>query len=81
MPASPLLRHALRHRFGELYRIRDTTLLARLDDYEGGNTEYMRVRVNVVQAERKRVPAWIYLYNRPVDGLRRIRSGDYLAHK
>jgi gamma-glutamylcyclotransferase (GGCT)/AIG2-like uncharacterized protein YtfP len=70
---------------GELYRMRDPqALLPLLDRYEGCTdrydpaAEYRRERQVVVREDGTAVPAWIYLYNRPTAGLRRIDSGDYL---
>ena len=64
---------------GEVYALAPTSasqLLARLDRYEG--PEFRRERTNVRLGDGTRVESWIYLYVAPVDGLRRIGSGDFL---
>jgi gamma-glutamylcyclotransferase (GGCT)/AIG2-like uncharacterized protein YtfP len=53
---------------GEIYELRDTAILARLDDYEGD--EFERVRIG---------EWWIYRYKGAVSEERRIESGDFLA--
>jgi gamma-glutamylcyclotransferase (GGCT)/AIG2-like uncharacterized protein YtfP len=69
---------------GELYRLVDPEeTLAILDDYEecgpafGPESEYRRLVTRVTRTDGTQVPAWIYLYNRPVDGLELIASGDF----
>lgn len=69
---------------GELYRLLDPSeTLAALDAYEecgphyGADAEYVRTVTVVELADGSESSAWIYLYNRPVDGLVRIASGDF----
>jgi gamma-glutamylcyclotransferase (GGCT)/AIG2-like uncharacterized protein YtfP len=69
---------------GELYRLdRPARLLPRLDRYEGCGrhmrrpTEYIREAVPVEPENGAPVRAWVYLYNGPLRGARRIHSGDY----
>jgi gamma-glutamylcyclotransferase (GGCT)/AIG2-like uncharacterized protein YtfP len=72
--------------FGELYRLnKPDELLLHLDAYEGCGpndpqpTLYVR-QVGTVQVESAEpVEAWIYLYNGPVTGLRRIPSGRFMV--
>ena len=71
---------------GEVYRLQDpAATLARLDQYEGcgetdlAPTEYVRVTADVRLADGVAIHAHLYLYQRPVEGLRWIASGDYLA--
>ena len=71
---------------GEVYRLHEPTVtLARLDEYEGcaGNvstaTEYVRVVSQVRLAGSGMARAHLYLYQRSLEGVRRIRSGDFLA--
>ena len=71
--------------FGELFRLRETaSLLAQLDDYEGCGpsapqpTPYVRIVTPITRPDRTEIVAWVYLWNRPVDGLRRIVSGRFL---
>ena len=52
---------------GEIYRLRDASILARLDDYEGD--EFERVRIG---------EWWIYRYRGAVSEEQRIESGDFL---
>jgi len=69
---------------GEVYRItKPEELLPVLDDYEECSRnfkkpwEYKRKKVSVQIPGGKIVKCWIYIYNRPTDGLDEIRSGDY----
>jgi gamma-glutamylcyclotransferase (GGCT)/AIG2-like uncharacterized protein YtfP len=71
--------------WGDVYNLRDPDrALKVLDRYEGWNeknpasAEFRRSRVIVDLGPGKKVPAWVYLYNRPTTGLPRITSGDYL---
>lgn len=70
---------------GDVYRLRHhRALLAALNRYEGCGPrmprprEYRREAVQVRRG-RRRLWAWIYVYNRPVAGLRVVPGGDYLA--
>lgn len=73
---------------GDVY-VLDTParLLARLDAYEGCDAaarpprEYRRERLPVRLRRGSRLEAWVYVYNRPLRGLRRLRSGDFLARQ
>lgn len=72
---------------GEVYKLHDAVrLLAVLDDYEACAPasprphEYVRRLCEVTLADERRVEAWIYLYDRSVDGLPRIPSGRFLEH-
>lgn len=56
---------------GEIYRLRDAAILARLDEYEGD--EFERVRIGDIGEW------WIYRYKGDVREERRIESGDFLA--
>lgn len=71
---------------GEVYRLHDLrATLTRLDHYEGcagtcpPPTEYVHVVADVSLSDGTFVKAHLYLYQRSLDGLRRIESGDYLA--
>jgi gamma-glutamylcyclotransferase (GGCT)/AIG2-like uncharacterized protein YtfP len=71
--------------FGELYRLRDAAdVLLRLDEYEGCGptapkpTEFIRKVELVTLANGTKLQAWLYVYNRPVHRLERIRSGSFL---
>lgn len=71
---------------GELYAIDGDAdaRMAALDEYEGIDTAHPALslfRRWVVTAERDDgtgVPAWVYFYNRPVDSMPRVTSGDWL---
>lgn len=71
---------------GELFRLPADdrgALLASLDEYEGfvpgapDRSLFRRVAVDVERPDGGRLPSWVYLFHRPVDGLVRIPSGDY----
>jgi gamma-glutamylcyclotransferase (GGCT)/AIG2-like uncharacterized protein YtfP len=71
---------------GEVYRLhRPPFALAELDRYEAcgpgfaAPTEYLRQVHTVRLHDGRDVPAWVYVYNRPVDGLELIRCGDFFA--
>lgn len=73
--------------FGELYRLHEPRALLRvLDEYEGYGEgfpepyEFVRQECTVTLEGGDAGPAWVYLYNRPVDGLPRIASGRFLDH-
>jgi len=73
---------------GELYRLADPAqTLAALDAYEecgppyGADAEYVRTVTRVTLSDDTVRYAWIYRYNRPVDGLVRIESGDFCNHQ
>lgn len=69
---------------GELYVIKDIAELEKamhvLDEYEGpydGPSLFRRELADVMMNDGE-VKAWIYWYNRPVSGMRWIKSGDFL---
>jgi gamma-glutamylcyclotransferase (GGCT)/AIG2-like uncharacterized protein YtfP len=73
---------------GDVFSLHPTSaddLLRRLDLYEGaqprpdGPALYRRERRPVVLDSGRSLDVWIYLFNRPVDRLERIPSGDFLA--
>jgi gamma-glutamylcyclotransferase (GGCT)/AIG2-like uncharacterized protein YtfP len=72
---------------GETYDMHDAvTVLAALDEIEGYESAepdrslYRRVRTDVTLDDGRVAPAWVYFYNAPLGGARRIESGDYLDH-
>lgn len=72
---------------GELYQlIHPDLLLDRLDTYEECGEqnpepkEYVREKRLVHSANGNAIEAWIYIYNRPVDDLDQIPSGDFVAY-
>ncbi len=58
--------------------------LGLLDDYEGIGREnplpheYRRDLVAVILDNGRQLEAWAYVLNRLLEGLRRIRSGDFI---
>lgn len=69
---------------GEVYRLVDEeTILAALDDYEGFDpgdpvgSLFVRRVVPVRLSDGTVLPAWVYVYNRPTEGLPEIASGDF----
>ena len=74
---------------GDLFRLAETgrpELLAELDAYEGcprpgdGPALFRRVATSAVRADGTRVPCWVYVYARSLEGAERVTSGDWLAH-
>ncbi|MEX2617124.1 MAG: gamma-glutamylcyclotransferase family protein [Alphaproteobacteria bacterium] len=71
---------------GDVYRLRAPRLtLPPLDRFENCGpgfpvpTEFVRERHAVRRPDGGFLSAWIYVYHRPVNGLRRIAGGDFLA--
>lgn len=62
---------------GDLFEVRDPTVLTELDRYEGSD-EYRRVKTEAMLASGQRVQCWVYEYILPVDESQRIASGDWL---
>lgn len=69
---------------GELYEVLEPgPLFEELDDYEGCGpkdekpTLYVRVKRRVRLGDGRTFEAWVYLYNRPTDGMKRIASGRF----
>jgi len=74
--------------FGEVYRLRNVAeVLSRLDEYEGcgptaaAPTQYVRKNEPITLTNETTVRAWIYIYNRPIQGLERIHSGLFLQSR
>lgn len=70
---------------GEVYLLHQAPKLFEiLDDYEECTQrhppphEYKRVVAEIVTSEGTTLLAWTYLYNRPIETLLRISSGDYV---
>jgi len=71
---------------GEVYRLRQPDLvLSRLDRHEeygpgfADPSEYVRLSQEVRLRTGQILSAWIYVYNRPVDGFDRVPDGDFLG--
>ena len=71
---------------GELYRVKDPALLARLDAFEGVDarnperSRYLREVIGVARAafgHAVRVPAWIYVFNGVTSGLPTVLGGAW----
>jgi len=58
---------------GDLFRIKDPSLVAELDSYEGYPNLYDRVVVPTEDGKQ----TWVYEYNHPVSEDQRISSGDW----
>jgi gamma-glutamylcyclotransferase (GGCT)/AIG2-like uncharacterized protein YtfP len=72
---------------GSIYIMDNAPLvLERLDDYEGFGPEqeqpnlFIRQLVDI-ETNNRNVLCWTYLYNRSLNGLIPITSGDYIAYK
>lgn len=71
---------------GELYRLTQPAALQALDCYEGCDPlaprrgEYRREQV-AVRLGGRRLPAWVYWHNGPLQGAPRIRSGAWRARR
>lgn len=72
---------------GEVLKITHPKKVLRiLDQYEGFDpemperSEYRRELIAVQLPNGKEVMAWVYWYNLPVAGKRRIRNNDYLDY-
>jgi gamma-glutamylcyclotransferase (GGCT)/AIG2-like uncharacterized protein YtfP len=70
---------------GEVYLLRDVAKVFKiLDEYEGcgpnasSPTEFRRETVMVSMEGGSNISSWVYLYNHPIKGLKRISSGNYL---
>lgn len=74
---------------GELYKLKDPRdfnwAIGQLDDYEGLNVEdgetplYQREITTVIQ-NGKPVQAWVYWYNKPVDGMISIPAAEVMRY-
>ena len=72
---------------GELYEAANEEgfnyVIERLDEYEGvqakqGESSLFRREAAIIIFQNKKINSWIYWYNRGVEGLEQIESGDYL---
>lgn len=71
---------------GDLFRLNGLPQsLAQLDAYEeigatpAETDEYVREIAPIRLDDRRVIQAWVYRYNRPVSGLERVVSGDFLS--
>ena len=72
---------------GEVFSLHEPAKgLSALDQYEEcgpGFTEpaeYVRVKQEVVLGTGQKLTAWVYIYNRPTEGLPVIASGDFFGN-
>ena len=69
---------------GDLFEVRDLSVFRLLDRYERydalhpKDSLYLRRVVRLLQPQ---VDAWVYLYNRTVEGKPRIESGDWAQYR
>ena len=67
----------------EVYKVIDSGIFKKLDEYEEFDNRnlskslFVRRCVNIPRVG----DAWVYMYNKPVDGAPIIESGDWLAHR
>lgn len=67
---------------GDLFRLKSADVIARLDDYEDYNpaneteAHYLRRAIQLAEPD---VTAWVYLWNRSVEGCKPLAHGDWLA--
>jgi gamma-glutamylcyclotransferase (GGCT)/AIG2-like uncharacterized protein YtfP len=73
--------------YGELYLMLDSSLvLPELDVYEECTQqfphphEYCRKKREITLVDGSRINAWVYIFNRDVNNLIVIQSGDYLTY-
>ncbi|MBI5426432.1 MAG: gamma-glutamylcyclotransferase [Opitutae bacterium] len=72
---------------GELFELNDESVLGRLDRYEDcdlespDDSEYLRRQRLVRLGKSRKVRAWVYEYNRSVDGLAPLANGVYRPHR
>jgi gamma-glutamylcyclotransferase (GGCT)/AIG2-like uncharacterized protein YtfP len=74
--------------YGELFTIHDSkALFSILDPYEDYNPNnqssslYLREQIDIFTKTRQpALRAWTYIFNKPVDLLRQIESGDFLNY-
>jgi gamma-glutamylcyclotransferase (GGCT)/AIG2-like uncharacterized protein YtfP len=68
---------------GELWRTTSEDALAVIDHWEGyeaaleDQAPYVRRRTRLIEPD---LDAWVYVWNRPLDGLVAIPGGDWRAH-
>ena len=86
-PGAIISDHAMNKVYGHIFELyTPNKVLAKLDTYEEvGNqfpqpNEYGRNLVDV-QAGTALYTCWVYLYNRPVNHMEQITTGDYLNYQ
>lgn len=70
---------------GSIYLLDNASMvLEKLDDYEGFGPDQEQPNLFIrklmeIETNTRSIDCWVYLYNRDVNGLGYIRSGDYLT--
>jgi gamma-glutamylcyclotransferase (GGCT)/AIG2-like uncharacterized protein YtfP len=76
--------HADSYTHGNIYLMDKASLvLEKLDDYEGYGPEQEQPNLFIrklieIETNARSIDCWIYLYNRPVDGLKVIEEGNWI---
>lgn len=69
---------------GELYKLTSNTLFeeafGKLDDYEEVNDGLFKRETTTIFAENNSITGWIYWYNKSVENLEVIASGDVVEY-
>ncbi|MCS6989029.1 MAG: gamma-glutamylcyclotransferase [Chloroherpetonaceae bacterium] len=64
---------------GDVFRLRNPEeTLKRLDEYEDAPNLYVREEIKVEMNDGRKLKAWVYLFNQPVEPHLEIPSGDFL---
>ncbi len=86
-PGAVLNENTRKKIYGEVYRLTETSRIFRLlDDYEQCSEkhppphEYKRIKTGVFLADKRRIEAWLYVYQRSTRKLKPIPHGDYLRY-
>jgi gamma-glutamylcyclotransferase (GGCT)/AIG2-like uncharacterized protein YtfP len=72
--------------YGDVYHLKDpNNTLPVLDDFEEVGPRYTRPHEYVrqkytIRVHDRNILCWVYVYNRPTQGLQRISSGDYIVY-
>ncbi len=67
--------------FGDVFELHNPEMcLSVLDRYEDVPSLYVRQQVDVRLSDERRVTAWVYFYNQPIEHYPEIPSGDFLQH-
>lgn len=72
---------------GEIYKLLEpNTLLPELDDYEDfqptneTDSLFVRRKLKVKTDKKNLIDAWVYIFNKPTDGLIELPSGDFIEY-
>ena len=69
--------------FGEVFELTNPVVLDELDRYEECSSEFpepheYKRAIKTVFVDNQAIPCWIYIYNRPIEGLALIPSGQFI---